>query len=51
MTNAIGTSPATPRPVPTEPPTLGGCPVGGDHAPIPVQGESYSVCAKCGAQC
>lgn len=38
---------------PAEPivPVAGGCPKGGSHAPIPVQGRNYSVCAKCGARC
>lgn len=32
-------------------PTADTCPAGGNHAPIPVQGKNYNVCAKCGATC
>lgn len=38
------------RTVPS-PPTAGDCPAGGNHAPIPVQGGQYNVCAKCGQRC
>lgn len=32
-------------------PTAGGCPMGGEHVGIPVQGKSYNICAKCGRRC
>lgn len=34
-----------------EPPRMGGCPAGGDHAPIPIQGGGGNQCAKCGQSC
>lgn len=42
-----------PPPARDEPgkPTDGACPAGDNHAPIPVQGKGYSVCAKCGQRC
>lgn len=54
MTSArTDVAPAVPTREPLEPsfPTAGNCPLGGNHAPIPVQGKNYSVCAKCGARC
>jgi hypothetical protein len=48
--NAIVVSSSSPaaisvRCLPT-PPQAGNGPAGGSHAPIPVQGENYGVCAK-----
>lgn len=49
---ATTTETATPPSQPTPyPPQVGNCPAGGSHAPIPVQSENFSVCAKCGARC
>lgn len=50
---ATDAPPDTPGSNPIQPtfPTAGNCSAGGNHAPIPVQGKSYNVCAKCGATC
>ena len=36
---------------PAQPPRMGSCPAGGDHAPIPIQGGGGNQCAKCGSPC
>lgn len=49
-TDAPPTSPSS-DPIQPSIPTAGNCPAGGSHAPIPVQGKDYSICAKCGETC